>query len=140
MPRFSFYQNDNGYALVTGECPKGFKGILYAAWQGSLDRLEETLIPINELCKWQQVKDTEVPDEWFNAFARKAQLFKERKPEPEPKPGPKPTATRPVEITVKLPKVSIFQSNPVTWRELVHCVLMLAAAAALMALILGVTS
>jgi len=139
MPRFSFYLDGENYALVTGESPKGFSGILFAAWRGTKVSLEETIVTIPELSSMKQVQAADVPDDWYNVFANRTKLFKVRKPKPkpEPKPTPKPIKYRPARIKVIVPKQSMFSPHPVTVRALLNCFWMFVAAAIVMLLLAG---
>jgi len=137
MPKYSFYKDGDNYILVTNQSPAGFKGVLYATWRGSISNLTEVVSPVQELSVLEQVDSDDVPDAWFNAFAKRTKLFKKRVKE-APRPAARPA---PVVVDVQFPPLPVmFQPQPVTFKALVNCVLMFLTAVILLILIIGVTS
>jgi len=141
MPKYSFYKDGDNYVLVTNQSPAGFKGMLYATWRGSVSNLTEVVSPVQELSVLEQVDSDDVPDAWFNAFAKRTKLFKKRVKE-APRPAPcSVSRSVPVVVDVQFPPLpTMFQPQPVTFKALVNCVLMFLAAVILLILIIGVTS
>jgi hypothetical protein len=86
-----FYKIDDSYILLTGESPRGFRGVLYAAWHGhAIDSFDETVLSVAQLAAMTPVEIADVPDEWYNAFSNVSGLFAARKPVAEPEPAPEP--------------------------------------------------
>lgn len=88
--KITYYKAADGYAAVTSESPKGFKGILFIGKSGTLDKIVETAFEANQLRKMTKVAKADVPPEWVEAFG-----YEEPDPEPEP-----PVEPPPVEIDV----------------------------------------
>jgi len=72
-----FYREGDGYLMVTGESPKGFKGILFVVWEGDIDDLKEGVRTLDQLKDLEEVDD--IDWEWYQAFAQRAGF------DPEPK-------------------------------------------------------
>jgi hypothetical protein len=80
----NYYHLDPGYAAVSNRCPKGFKGVLFIGQSGTTPAtVAETVFPVDDLRRMQQVDRLDVPSEWL-AFGEQPH------PEPEPKPVPEP--------------------------------------------------
>lgn len=84
----AFYQKDDQFLFATGESPKGMVGVLAVVWQGTLDNLTETIIPIDELQTYRPVEPDRIPLHWWNAFADASGVIERKEPEPEPEPEP----------------------------------------------------
>lgn len=86
-----YYRSGEEYLALTGESPKGFKGVLFVCLTGgSPGDIKEDLVDENRLKGWEHVPDKEVPDDWFAAFGLEK---REQTPTPE---QPEPRADVPV--------------------------------------------
>jgi len=84
-----YYRRGSQYLALTGESPKGFKGVLFVCRIGdSPGDIKEDVVDQNRLRDWEEVPSKEVPDDWFAAFG----LGKREKPKPRlPKSDTSPT-------------------------------------------------
>lgn len=89
MSKPTFYQRDDRLLMATGESPKGFAGTLAVVWEGTPDKLTETVKPVDELQTYRQLDPAHVPLLWWNAFADASGKIKRREP-PPPEPPPEP--------------------------------------------------
>lgn len=64
-----FRRDGNKYIALTGECPKGFKGILFVCYRGSTPgSVKEDVIEKTKLGQLETVEGADVPDDWAAAF------------------------------------------------------------------------
>ena len=78
-----FYRDGDGYLMVTGERPNGFKGILFVVWEGDIDDLKEGVRTLDQLKDLEEVHD--IDWEWYQAFAERAGFDPEHEPVEKPK-------------------------------------------------------
>lgn len=78
MARHSFYRDGDAYLLATGKSPKGFAGIAYIVWAGTLERVEENVRTIDQLKALAPVADQDVPDDWWALYVETTGLIKAR--------------------------------------------------------------
>lgn len=78
-----FFRNGDKYVALTGESPKQFKGLMFAAFVGdNPESIAETCLMHNQLEKMVRIEGADLPDEWADAF--RANGFVIDKPESKP--------------------------------------------------------
>ena len=83
MSKQEFWQDDDRYVALTGDCTKGFGKVVFVAFMGANpEAVSETCVHLNQLQKMKRIEVSDVPDEWSDAFT--AAGFKMPEPEPEP--------------------------------------------------------
>lgn len=65
-----FYKDGDGYLMATGECPKGFEGVVYVVWTGEPGKLKEGVRTAGQLKQLEEVHG--VDRDWLDAFAEVA--------------------------------------------------------------------
>ena len=114
MSKPVLFQDGNRYVFVTGECPQGFKGTLFVAWEGETPgNLQETVKAADQLQALvsSRVELTSISAEWRAALSKATGLSL-----PEPEPEPKPEMPEPKMPEPKIPDLYL-QMGPlcVTW-------------------------
>ena len=67
--KITYFKTTDGYAAVSNESPKGFKGTLYITQVGDTpESVEETAVDPRQLSKWAEVDVNDLPGEWAKAF------------------------------------------------------------------------
>jgi hypothetical protein len=70
--KHKYYREGDGYILMTGECPKGFKGVMFVVWEGDLGNLKEGVRMADQLKTLEEVD--EIPGDWVAAFGHASGL------------------------------------------------------------------
>ncbi len=77
-----FFRDGDKYAALTGESPKKFKGLMFAAFVGdNPGSIIETCLMRDQLEKMTRIEGADVPEDWADAFRAKG--FVIAKPEPD---------------------------------------------------------
>lgn len=97
--RPKYYRRGEEFLALTGESPKGFKGVLFVCLKGdSPGDIKEDVVDKNRLREWKKVPADEVPEDWFAAFGlEKRKVVKPRLPTSDTSPTPQPILSQDTE-------------------------------------------